>query len=308
MSITAIAVAPPDRAEFARQGLLSAFLDVRNGRLNPTTRPPGGACVASAPLAGFQVRVEDADAATARKSLALMFAGEPVDWCVYEGETPRPRVVLCDMDSTIIQCETLDELADALDIGQRVSDITERAMQGELDFAMALKERVALLRGAPTAALDRVWNQRMVDKLTPGAKTMIATLRAHGAYTALVTGGFTYFSARVASAVGFDTVQANELVTANGTLTGTVREPIRDSKSKLAALEQFSFAHGEGPEDAIAIGDGANDADMVMAAGLGVGFDPKPALAKVSDARVMGGDLRAVLLFLGIPPNAWVEG
>ncbi len=306
MTLNAIVVAPPNRAEFARQALVSAFLETKNGRLTPHGRPPGAECLATEPLAAFALEAEGGDPTTARTALAHMFAGEPIDWAVTVGDPVRPRVVVCDMDSTIVTCESLDELADALGFGGKVKAITDKAMRGELDFAGALRERVALLRGAPLTVLDAVWRARIATAITPHARTVIATLKAQGAYTALVTGGFTTYAARVAAAVGFDTIEANELHDDGAKLTGRVGEPIKDGQAKRATLETLSYAHGEGPEDAVAIGDGANDKPMVETAGLGVAYCAKPALAQVAPARVTSGDLRAVLLFLRIPPRDWI--
>ncbi len=307
MPLTAIVVAPPHRAEFARQGLLSAFLDTRNGRLKPLAQPEGAAQLAEAPLAAYKVRVDEADPTVSRRALALMFAGEPVDWCVCEGDAPRPRVLISDMDSTLVRCESLDELADALGFGEPVSAITEKAMRGELDFAGALRERAALLKGAPAEMLETVWTERIQPNIARGAATLVATLKAHGAYTALVTGGFSYFAARLATLIGMDTVQANELKVSRGRITGDVKRPIRDGAAKQTMLSDLAFSHGEGPEDTIALGDGANDIPMLEAAGLSIGVDPKPVLAKVAHGRVLSGDLRAVLLFLGIPPKNWTD-
>jgi phosphoserine phosphatase len=201
------------------------------------------------------------------------------------------------MDSTIIQQECIDEIADFAGVKPVVAAITERAMRGELDFASALRERLSLLRGLPVSDLQRVADERLA--LMPGARTLVRTMKTHGAYCALVSGGFTFFTAIVARMVGFDAHFANTLETADGRLTGRVVEPILGREAKLAALQALAVEHGiQGPET-LAVGDGANDLAMVKAAGLGVAFHAKPLVAAEADAAITHGDLTALLYLQG---------
>jgi len=201
------------------------------------------------------------------------------------------------MDSTIITVECIDEMADMLGLKPRIAAITERAMRGELDFADALRERVALLKGLPVADLERVWSERI--RLTPGARTLVLTMRSHGAFAALVSGGFSFFTGRVRAAAGFDLDRANELLLDGAALSGAVREPILGSSAKLAALREFAAARGLDLAETMAVGDGANDLEMIRAAGLGVAFRAKPVVAAAARARVDHGDLTALLYFQG---------
>ncbi len=214
------------------------------------------------------------------------------------------RLLLADMDSTIIGCECIDEIAAAAGIGAEVAAITERAMRGELDFEAALADRVALLEGLPEAALAEVFAARV--RLTPGAETLVRTMAARGAATALVSGGFTFFTERVAAAAGFAEHRANRLEIAEGRLTGRVLPPILGRDAKRAALEEIAAREGLGPEAALALGDGANDLAMIRAAGLGVGYRPKPALAAEADAVIAEGDLTAALHLQGIAEAEFV--
>jgi phosphoserine phosphatase len=217
----------------------------------------------------------------------------------------RKRLLIADMDSTIIGVECIDELADFAGVKAEVAAITERAMRGELDFEGALTERVALLKGLPEAALQRCYDERV--RLNPGARTLVRTMAALGAATALVSGGFTFFAERVAAAAGFASSRANRLLVRGGVLTGEVARPILGREAKLAALEAEAKALGIGAEAAAAVGDGANDRDMVGAAGLGVAYRAKPALSAVADARLEYSDLTAILALQGIPESAWVS-
>jgi len=209
----------------------------------------------------------------------------------------RKRLLVADMDSTIITVECIDEMADMLGLKPRIAAITERAMRGELDFADALRERVALLKGLPVADLERVWSERI--RLTPGARTLVLTMRSHGAFAALVSGGFSFFTGRVRAAAGFDLDRANELLLDGAALSGAVREPILGSSAKLAALRELAAARGLDLAEAMAVGDGANDLEMIRAAGLGVAFRAKPVVAAAARARVDHGDLTALLYFQG---------
>ncbi|WP_299132344.1 phosphoserine phosphatase SerB [uncultured Amaricoccus sp.] len=234
---------------------------------------------------------------------AGILAGAPVDVNVVGVKDRRARLLLADMDSTIIGVECIDELADFAGVKPEVAAITERAMRGELDFDAALRARVALLRGLPESALEQCYAERV--RLNPGARTLVRTMAALGADTALVSGGFTFFTERVAAAAGFARTRANRLLAEDGHLTGEVGTPILGRAAKLAALRAFSAEGGFGPEAVLAVGDGANDLDMVVAAGLGVAYRAKPALAAAADARIEWSDLTALLALQGIPETEW---
>lgn len=209
----------------------------------------------------------------------------------------RKKLLVADMDSTIIGCECLDELADMAHIRPQVAAITERAMRGDIEFVPALRERVALLKGLPLAALERVYRERV--RLNPGAKALVATMRANGAHTLLVSGGFTYFTRRVADAAGFQSEQANRLLDDGVHLLGTVAEPVLGREAKLRALIDTAHAMGLSLDETLAVGDGANDLDMIRRAGLGVAFHAKPVVAAAAGARITHGDLTALLYLQG---------
>ena len=209
----------------------------------------------------------------------------------------RKKLLVADMDSTIIGCECLDELADMAGLKPQVAAITERAMRGEIEFAPALRERVSLLQGLPLSALQRVYDERV--RLNPGAQTLLATMRAHGAKTLLVSGGFTFFTQRVAALAGFEAEQANVLLDDGATLLGAVAEPILGREAKLAALEEATRESGLDFADTLAVGDGANDLGMIGRAGLGVAYHAKPVVAAAAAASIAHGDLTALLYLQG---------
>ena len=216
------------------------------------------------------------------------------------------RLLVADMDSTIIGQECIDELADYAGIKPEIAAITERAMQGELDFAAALEERVSLLEGLEEAAIGRCLAERI--RPNPGAATLVRTMRAHGAETVLVSGGFTAFVAPIAQAVGFDRFEANVLAARDGRLTGSVTGRVVDSVVKRNTLVETRLQLGLAPDETMAIGDGANDIAMIEEAGLGIAYRAKPALAAVADARLDHHGLDALLWAQGIPRRDWVEG
>jgi phosphoserine phosphatase len=230
--------------------------------------------------------------------------GTAIDAIVTPAENRRKRLLIADMDSTIVTGETLDELAVFAGVGDRVAAITTRSMNGELDFAAALRERVALLEGLPIDALDRTWAG---VRLTPGARTLVQTMRAHGATTALVSGGFTWFTARVAELCGFDLHRANTLLDNGTTLLGRVGEPILDRDAKLATLQELAAAHALALDDCLAVGDGANDLAMIRAAGLGVAYHAKPIVAAEARAHIRHTDLRALLFIQGYKAAEFVQ-
>jgi phosphoserine phosphatase len=208
----------------------------------------------------------------------------------------RKSLLIADMDSTIVTGETLDELADFAGLKVRIAAITARAMNGELDFKAALRERVAMLRGLSLDALERTWER---VHLTAGARELVATMRAHGAYAALVSGGFSFFTSRVAALCGFDEHRSNVLLDDGAALTGQVAEPILDRDTKLDTLTQLAATRGLPLDAAVTVGDGANDLDMIQAAGLGVAFHAKPVVAAAARIRVDHADLRALLFAQG---------
>jgi phosphoserine phosphatase len=233
-------------------------------------------------------------------------AGRPIDVVVQNAAGRRKRLFVADMDSTMIGQECIDELADLVGQKARVAAITERAMRGELAFAPALRERVALLAGLPASVIDEVIANRIT--LTPGGKTLVATMRAIGAYTCLVSGGFTAFADKIAAAIGFDEASANGLlIDPAGRLSGTVAEPILGREAKLATLMALRGRLGLAAEETLAVGDGANDLDMIKAAGLGVAFHAKPAVAAGAAARIDHGDLTALLFAQGYRREEFVE-
>ncbi|MEQ9143787.1 MAG: phosphoserine phosphatase SerB [Parvibaculaceae bacterium] len=209
----------------------------------------------------------------------------------------RKKLLVADMDSTIIQQECIDELADALGLRDAISQITERAMRGELEFEPALRERVALLKGLAEAELLRVYENQITE--TPGGRALCATMRTNGATCALVSGGFTFFTRRVAQTVGFTSHQANTLLLEDGKLTGEVAEPILGREAKVAALKNFTAELKIDPAETMAVGDGANDLAMIGEAGLGVAFHAKPVVAAAAAAQIDHGDLTALLYVQG---------
>jgi phosphoserine phosphatase len=224
---------------------------------------------------------------------------------ILPAEGRRKRLLVSDMDSTMITVECIDELADYLGVRPEVSAITRRAMNGELDFVAALQARVALLEGLPVEVFDEVFRERV--KLMPGARTLVRTMRSWGARAALVSGGFVPFVERVGAAIGFDLIQANRLESLHGRLTGRLLGPIRSPKSKLALLRQLTRVFRLQPGETLAVGDGANDLPMLRAAGLGVAFRPTPAVAKAAPVTIRWGDLTALLYLQGTAKSDFVS-
>jgi phosphoserine phosphatase len=220
-----------------------------------------------------------------------------VDMVVQRSEGRKKQLLIADMDSTMIRQECIDELADEAGVGLRVAEITARAMNGELDFEGALRERVGLLKGLPEGVIERVLRDRIT--LMPGGRVLLATMKASGAYAALVSGGFTAFTGAVAASLGFDENRANRLDVLDGMLVGTVAEPILGKEAKLTALQEIAARLGLTPAQAIAVGDGANDLPMLLAAGTGVALHAKPRVQAECEVRVNHGDLTALLYLQG---------
>lgn len=240
---------------------------------------------------------DEADTSGCRDLLREALGGAPLDIAVQPATGRRKQLLVADMDSTIIGQECIDELGDALGIKERIAAITERAMRGEIDFENALIERVGLLRGLDRATLQTVLEERIT--LNPGAATLVATMKAHGARTALISGGFSIFTTAIAERAGFDDQRGNELLFDGDRLSGDVARPILGQDAKRATLREFRDSAGLAPEQTLAVGDGANDLAMLEEAGLGVAFHAKPAVAAAVDVRIDHGDLTALLYLQG---------
>lgn len=230
-------------------------------------------------------------------ALGGVLADAPIDIIVQPAQHRRKRLLIADMDSTIIGQECIDELADFAGLKAEISAITEKAMRGELDFEAALIERVGMLRGLSEKVLEEAFTDRI--SLNPGAKTLVETMNAHGAATLLVSGGFTYFVERIARLAGFKGHQANDLIFNGGKLTGDVRRPILGRQAKESALRKGAAEHSVPLIETLAVGDGANDLDMLAAAGLGVAYRAKPKVAAAADASIRFSDLTALLYAQG---------
>ncbi|WP_434723305.1 phosphoserine phosphatase SerB [Mesorhizobium sp. RIZ17] len=238
-------------------------------------------------------------------NLRAALASEPVDVIVQPAKGRRKKILLADMDSTMIDQECIDELADEIGVKDHVAAITARSMNGEIAFEPALRERVALLKGLDTAVVDRIIANRLT--LAAGGRALVQTMRANGAWTALVSGGFDVFTSRIAAMLGFQENQANRLIEDGGAFTGMVAEPILGRAAKAEALLDIAARLGLTTEDAIAVGDGANDLDMIRLAGTGVALHAKPAVAEQARIRIDHGDLTALLYLQGYRREEFVE-
>ncbi|MDP5281174.1 phosphoserine phosphatase SerB [Sphingomonas sp. DG1-23] len=244
--------------------------------------------------------------APGKARLALEGALPGVDIIIQPGSGREKKLLVADMDSTMITVECIDELADYAGIKAQIAEVTERAMRGELDFAEALDARVALLKDLEEEAIDRCLAERV--KLMPGAKALVRTMRARGATTILVSGGFTRFAEPVGAEIGFDRVIANRLEIGDARLTGTVTKPIVDSTTKETTLLGALAELGLTAEESMAVGDGANDLAMIRQAGLGVAYHAKPIVAAAAGARIDHGDLTTLLYAQGIAKKDWADG
>ncbi len=290
--MAADAAALPDAGRRAARAVAALALRVKE------PRPLG-------PLAQDWLAEGEAELGELRPALREALADLPVDHAVQPAAGRRKRLLVADMDSTVIGCECLDELADLAGAGAEVAAVTERAMRGEIAFEPALRERVARLKGLPLAEVARCLAERV--RLNPGARTLTATMRAAGARTVLVSGGFASFTRPVAALAGFDAERANTLLDDGLRLTGEVAEPILGREAKLAALQEEAGALDLPLEEVLAVGDGANDLAMIAAAGLGVAYRAKPVVAQAADAAVEHTDLRTLLHFQGYRAAEFVD-
>jgi phosphoserine phosphatase len=273
--------------------LLGAMEEVRGALEDPA--PPFWLAPGEACDIGFRPP-SDAALTDARQLVRRVTASLPIDAVIQPVKGRRKRLLVADMDSTIIGQECLNEIAAMAGVGPQIAAITERAMRGELDFEAALRDRIALLKGFPLARLEQVLQERIT--LNPGATTLTATMRANGARCVLVSGGFTFFTGAVALMAGFDAHFGNSFLVENDAVVG-VAEPILGKDAKLATLKSEAGGVGIGLSEAIAVGDGANDLDMLKAAGLGVAFHAKPIVAEAAAASINHGDLTSLLFLQG---------
>lgn len=289
------------------QNILTLITDPRNALLTPRVTNAVRDALALArgkvgpadwldPGIACDIPFDNVAPAEAVKAAAGALRGMPVDILVLNPENRRKQVLVADMESTIIRNEMLDELAFEAEIGDQVAEITRRAMNGEIDFQAAIRERVGLLKGQPASLLDKV-AEKIV--LMPGAASLLRSLKEAGVYCALVSGGFDIYTARIAEQLGFDEHQANHLDIADGAIAGTVREPVLGREAKLEALRRVATQKGIAPADCIAVGDGANDLAMLGEAGLGVAFHAKPKVQEAARFNIRHGDLTALLYAQG---------
>jgi phosphoserine phosphatase len=248
---------------------------------------------------------DGSDPRAAEADIQAVIGAAPIDLVIQESETRRKKLLIADMDSTMIAQECIDELAAEVGLKDKVAAITARAMNGEIDFEPALRQRVALLKGLPISVVDEVIARRIT--LTPGGPELIATMKAKGFYTALVSGGFTVFTSRIAATLDFDENRANVLLEEAGILTGFVAEPILGKQAKVDALDEIAKKLGISPADALAVGDGANDLDMIQLAGSGVALHAKPTVAAQARMRIDHGDLTALLYIQGYRKTDFVK-
>lgn len=286
MNLVATLISHPARPQISDQVI--AHVEAALGRrVAVTWLQPGVAC---------DIALDEAER-TAFEAVAPRLHEGGIDLAIQDQDKRRKSVLIADMDSTMIEQECIDELADMIGVKDRVAAITARAMRGEIAFEPALRERVGLLKGLPLSVIDAVVADRIT--LRSGGRELVQTMRAHGGYTALVSGGFTMFTSRIALRLGFDENRANTLLTENDALSGLVEEPILGSEAKIIALQEICKMRGISEQDAMAIGDGANDLGMIRLAGSGVAVHAKPKVAAEADFSISHGDLTALLFLQG---------
>ncbi|MEM8703768.1 MAG: phosphoserine phosphatase SerB [Pseudomonadota bacterium] len=296
MSFVATLVSTPT-APAVNQDLVNRVSQRLGHKTEATILSPGVA-------ADLRLETAGETAAETAAHIRKVVGPAPVDVFVQPEKDRRKRLLIADMDSTMIRQECIDELAAELGLKEKISAITERAMRGEIEFEPALRERVALLAGLPVSAIDTVLSNRIV--LMPGGRTLVQTMKANGAYCALVSGGFTHFTKSVSAMIGFDENRANTLLEEDGKLTGKVAEPILGRDAKRERLEQLVTEQAIEFSDTLAVGDGANDLAMIERSGAGVAYRAKPAVAEISDFRVDHGDLTALLYLQGYSQKDFV--
>jgi phosphoserine phosphatase len=296
MELVLTLVAPPNAGAFS--------INLREVFASAGARGTSSRKLEAGESAVTDVFLEADDLAAVRAALAAPMADQNLDWCLQPVAGRRKKLLVADMDSTIINVECLDELADFAGLKAEISAITERAMRGELAFEGALRERVGMLKGLPVTTLQQAYDERV--RLNPGARTLVRTMRTNGARCVLVSGGFSFFTSRVAQAALFHSHRGNTLIEEAGVLTGAVGEPILGREAKLAALHEEAAARQTPLSETLAVGDGANDLAMIEAAGLGVAYRAKPVVAAQADARVDHTDLTTLLYFQGYAETDFV--
>lgn len=290
MDLVATLIADPLRANLSagHAAKVSAMITGNGGEIDPPAWLDDGiAC---------DICFRGLDLRRSRSLAREQFETAAFDLVIQPREGRRKKLLIADMDSTIVTGETLDELAAHAGLKEQISEITARAMRGEIDFKTALRERVGKLQGLPEAALAETL---AATKLTPGARALVQTMRSQGAYTVLVSGGFRFFTSAIASLVGFQDQQANNFIIEDGRLTGKVVEPILDKDAKLSALNAYAEQMKLSLSETLATGDGANDLPMITAAGLGVAYHAKPIVVSEAPASIKWGDLTALLYIQG---------
>lgn len=286
MSFIATLISHPDNAKI-RDDVLGHLADSLERAINVTWLNPTVAC---------DVALDEGEVAKIADLRPMLDAVE-IDLVIQQDSSRRKSILIADMDSTMIMQECIDELADHIGIGDKVASITARAMRGEIDFEPALRERVGLLKSLPLSAIDDVIAERI--SLRSGGRELVQTMKAHGGYAALVSGGFTMFTAKIAELVGFDENRANTLLHDGAMLTGEVKDPILGSDAKVSALREICEKLGKSSEEVMAIGDGANDLGMIEVAGSGVAVHAKPLVAERAAYAIKHGDLTALLYMQG---------
>jgi phosphoserine phosphatase len=298
MTHVATLVTPEDEPPLNDAVIARAASLLPDGMRAEWLAPQAAADIAFTPIGSFDTR-------QLAETIRAEFSGRRIDVFVQPSKHRRKKLMLADMDSTMIRQECIDELADFVGLKKEVSAITERAMRGEIEFEPALRERVALLRGLEHIIVDRILGERIV--LTPGGRTLVQTMRANGAHTALVSGGFTIFAQQIAEAIGFHESRANVLMIDGAFFAGTVHEPILGREAKVATLIELRSSLNLLRAETLAVGDGANDLAMLHEAGLGVAFHAKPAVAAAAHARIDHCDLTALLYAQGYRRDDFTE-